>query len=446
MTYEEACAYLYSLERRGVRLGLDRIVGALSDHGNPQESFGSVLVGGTNGKGSVCAFTASVLQAAGYKTGLFSSPHLVDFRERMRVNGRMITREEMTDLVTRIRGSVSRWHLSFFEATTLITFLWFRERGVETAAVEVGLGGRLDATRPVRALVTVIVSIGLDHMRILGATKESIAGEKAGIIRNGVATVLGVSAADAVSTLKARASEIGSPVYERRRCLHVSSIEATPGGSRFEIVSRDGRFGPSNALTLEIGLGGHHQVANAALAVLGLEMLPERYKVDEAALVRGFERIRWPGRFEQVLGSPRVLCDVAHNVDGARYLAATLSARMSVPCRLVIGMVDGKDHNGFLSALAGQVGPVHYCAPQVDRAFAAKDLRAIGKGLGLEGTVHETPTNAIDAALAEAASDEPVLVTGSFYTVGEILTHLRVGPLDPLWQADEVGEMESLPR
>ena len=165
MTYEAAAAYLFSLERRGVRLGLDRVVGAFREHGDPQESFPAFLVAGTNGKGSTSALIASVLQARGLRTGLFTSPHLIDFRERMRVDGRMIPPEAVADLTERIRGSIDRWELSFFEATTLLAFLWFRGRGVEAAAVEVGLGGRLDATRPVRAIVNVVTTIGLDHVR-----------------------------------------------------------------------------------------------------------------------------------------------------------------------------------------------------------------------------------------------------------------------------------------
>ena len=444
MTYQEACAYLYSLERRGVRLGLDRIVGALREHGDPQESFGSVLVGGTNGKGSVCAVAASVLQAAGHRTGLFSSPHLLDLRERMRLDGRMITPGEVTDLLARIRGSIERWHLSFFEATTLVAFLWFRERGVEVASVEVGLGGRLDATRPVRALATVITNIGLDHVRILGATRAEIAGEKAGILRHGTAVVLGVSAADALGVLRDRAEQLGASIYERRRCLRIAGLEGIPQGTRFRVVARPGQPGPSRELTLEIGLAGRHQVANAALAILALSLLPGPYRIGDAALVRGLGRVRWPGRCEEISISPLILCDVAHNLDGARSLAAVLAERYKTRCRLVVGMVDGKDHRGFLAALAGRLGMIHFCTPQVERALPGEKLAAVAATVGLRGRVHTTPADAIDAALAEQGRDEPILVTGSFFTVGEVLRHLRIEPVEQIWSGEPIEKEEGI--
>ncbi len=439
MTYTEACAFLYSLERRGVRLGLDRIVGALRERGDPQESFGSVLVGGTNGKGSVCAFTASCLQAAGHRTGLFTSPHLIDFRERMRFDGRMIAPEEVVDLTARIRGSIEKWHLSFFEATTLMAFLWFRDRGVEVAAVEVGLGGRLDATRPVRALVTVVTTIGLDHVRILGETRRAIAGEKAGILRHGVPLVLGVSSPEALETLCDRAKELSSPTFERRRCLRTHDLESTRLGERFTLSRRADLPGPEGDLHLEIAHGGRHQVANAALAVLALHLIPRSLEVGPEAMQTGIARVRWPGRFERLCDSPGVTCDVAHNLDGARALVSNLQRRGLKDVQLVVGMVDGKDALGFLRRLRGCVSRVYYCSPATDRAMSADRLAAIGDGVGLRGQVHGSPVEAFRAALSEARSEGEILVTGSFFTVGEVLRHIGRTDPDPLWETERTN-------
>lgn len=436
MTYEEACTFLFSLERRGVRLGLDRIVGAFRDHGDPQESFSSLLVAGTNGKGSVTAILASCLQAAGRRTGLFTSPHLLDFRERMRVDSRLIRPEEVVDLVGEIRGSIDRWELSFFEATTLLAFLWFRRRGVEAAAVEVGLGGRLDATRPVRAAVTVVTTITLDHMKILGETRAAIAGEKAGIFRHGVPAAVGASSADAVAVLASRARDVGAPFYERRRCLHVSGIMPTERGSRFKLRPRGAPRGDRSEGSFELPLRGGHQVGNAALAILALSLLPEDERPAADAVRTGLARVRWPGRCETILESPRLLCDVAHNPDGARSLCRTLRERGIERVVLVVGMVEGKDHERFLASLAPRVRFVHYCTPQTERGVQGVLLAGAGERHGLKGIVHRTPSMAVTAALEEASDEDTILVTGSFYTVGEVMGHLGHRPADPLWEGE----------
>ncbi|MDM7916220.1 MAG: Mur ligase family protein, partial [Candidatus Eisenbacteria bacterium] len=325
MTYADACAWLFSLERRGVRLGLDRIVGALREHGDPQLTFPSVLIGGTNGKGSTSAIVASCLQAAGRRTGLFTSPHLIDFRERIRIDGRMIPEGDVVALAGAIRPTVDRWELSFFEATTLLAFLWFRERGVDAAAVEVGLGGRLEASRPVRALVTVVTTIDLDHVKILGETRGAIAGEKAGIFRAGAPAVVSVRHSDALAVLDARARLIGIPIYERRRCLRVSDIALTPRGSRFLVQARPGQPGPREPLEIDLALAGAHQVSNAATAILALSLLPAEMGIDARAIRAGAARARWPGRAEVVRQDPLVICDVGHNPEGAESLSRLLA-------------------------------------------------------------------------------------------------------------------------
>ncbi|MBD3161322.1 MAG: bifunctional folylpolyglutamate synthase/dihydrofolate synthase [Candidatus Eisenbacteria bacterium] len=434
VTYEDSCATLFSLERRGVRLGLDRIVGAFAEHGDPQESFGSILVGGTNGKGSACAMAASCLDAAGLRTGLFTSPHLVDFRERMRIGGEAIAESEVADLVPRIRGSIERWKLSFFEATTLLAFVWFRERGVEAAAVEVGLGGRLDATRPVRALATIVTGVDLDHLRILGPNRAAIAGEKAGIFRRGVPVVLGNLERSAGRVLRDRAREVDAPIFERRM-LRVDAVEPLQEGSRLRIASRPPDL-TLPSLSLRIRLSGIHQVANAALVVLALRLLPEPFCVGMEAIRSGLGRLRWPGRFERIEGRPPVLLDVAHNPHGARALARAIRERGLGPVRLVVGMVGEKDHRGFLSALRGVVGPVHYCAPPTDRALPAPELAEIGATVGLPGTVCPDPADALERARAGAGAGETILATGSIFLIGALQERLGSSPVASLWEPD----------
>jgi dihydrofolate synthase/folylpolyglutamate synthase len=439
VTYEEAKTYLYSLERRGVRLGLDRILGAFHEVGDPQEAFESVLIAGTNGKGSTAALAASTLQAAGRRTGLFTSPHLIDFRERMRIDGRMIPRDAVADLTSASRMTIERWQLSFFEATTLLAFVWFRDSAVDAAAIEVGLGGRLDATRPVRSLVDVVTSISLDHEKILGATLGAIAAEKAGIFRPGVPAAIGVSPAEPALVLRSCARAVGAPLFERRRMIRVSGIQAAGGRSRFRVAPR--LPGPSlleEPLTLDIPLEGDHQVANAALALLALALLPSRIGITREALREGFHRARWPGRAEVLLEAPRIIFDVGHNPDGARSLARVLEERGEGRVRFVIGMVEGKDHAGFLREIASYAVEIHVCTPETDRASPGEAIAQSAAALGIPAIVHPRPADAVDAALARSGDGITTVVTGSFYTVGSAISHLGISLPDPLWEARPV--------
>lgn len=439
MTYEEATSYLYSLERRGVRLGLDRIVGAFRDHGDPQESFRSILIAGTNGKGSTSAIAASCLDASGQRSGLFTSPHLLDFRERMRVCGRMIPKPAVAEIVERIRPACERWELSFFEATTLLAFVWFRDQRIASAAVEVGLGGRLDATRPVRAAVTVVTSIALDHEKILGSTLGAIAGEKAGIIRHGVPVAVGVRGREPLDRLRARAEELGAPFFERRRALRVDTIQETPRGSAFRLQARPGQPGPAGRIPLEISMPGVHQVANAALAVLALSLLPADLRVGDDAIRRGLARVRWPGRMQEVPGKPSILFDVGHNPDGAAAIARCLQRRPSESTRLVLGMVEGKDHRRFLSRIGPLVEAIHLCTPPTERAVKAEELLPLAEAMGVPVSVHPDPASALEAAVSAARPNGTVLVTGSFFTVGAAMEARCIKPPDSLWPDGDEG-------
>lgn len=440
MTFEEATSYLYSLERRGVRLGLDRIVGAFRDHGDPQESFRSVLIAGTNGKGSTSAIVASCLGASGRRAGLFTSPHLLDFRERMRVGGRMIPESAVAEIVGRIRPACEKWELSFFEATTLLAFLWFRDERIEAAAVEVGLGGRLDATRPVDAAVTVVTSIAFDHEKILGSTLGAIAGEKAGIIRAGAPVAVGVRGTEPLAVLRERAILCGAPFFERRRALRVDEIREAARGSAFRLRSRPALPGPPLDLRLHLDLPGLHQIANAALAVLALRLLPDDLRVGDDAIRKGVERVRWPGRMQELPGRPRILLDVGHNPEGAAAIARCLSGDRSGPVRLVLGMVEGKDHRTFIARVGAHASAVHLCTPPTERAVKGEELLSLVESLGLSASVHPDPSSALAAAIAATPPDGAVLVTGSFFTVGAVMAARGIHPTESLWLEEFEGE------
>jgi dihydrofolate synthase/folylpolyglutamate synthase len=276
---------------------------------------------------------ASILQRPGRRVGLFTSPHLVDFRERIRIDATSIGRDAIAARVARDRDVWDRHQLTFFEATTALALSHFREVGIDVAVLEVGLGGRLDATNCVEPLASVITPIGRDHVHILGNTLREIAGEKAGILRRGVPAVIAGGLREATAVLEARAHAIGAPVYFRPRCISVRAIRTGDAETRFRIEPRpvdstrpgDGSLGAFPSLDLTIALPGAHQAANAALAALAA-LVPSGMTVSASEIVRGLARWRWPGRMERPVPGLPLIFDCGHNREGGRVLASALAS------------------------------------------------------------------------------------------------------------------------
>ncbi len=388
-------AYLDALQPLAMRFGLERMERALAALGHPERAFPILQVGGTNGKGSTCAMAAAALAAAGHRVGLYTSPHLVRFNERIQVDGRPVDDAALARRIDAIR-SACPWHedgserLTYFEFATLAGLLHLAEARVTAAVVEVGLGGRFDATTAVRPAVTAVARIGLDHTQLLGDTVEKVALEKAGIFKAGVpAVVHGAQPAGALEVLRAEASRRGAP------------LEIAP-------ADWDG----------EVALPGPHQRGNAGLAAAALRALDAAgVPVDEAAIRLGIATARWPGRLEELGG---VLLDGAHNPQGAAALAAALPAlRPGRPVELVLGVLADKDHVGMLAALAPAVRRLHLVAPASARARPAADLHAQAVALGAEAHVHGGLAEALACARAAAGEAGVVCVAGSLYLVGE---------------------------
>ena len=387
--------YLAGLQPLAMRFGLERMQRALDALGRPERTFPVLHVGGTNGKGSACAMAAAALRAAGHRVGLYTSPHLVRFNERIQVDGAEIADGALAAAVDEVRRACP-WHeggadverLTYFEFATLAGLLHFARERVSVAVVEVGLGGRFDATNAVVSRVAAVARIGLDHTQLLGDTVEQIAFEKAGIFKPGVpAVVYAAQPPGALETLRAEA---------RRRGAHL-------------VVAAPDWAGP-------IALAGPHQRANAAFAAAALAQLDAAgVPVPPEAVARGIATARWPGRLEELSG---VLLDGAHNPDGAAALAAALRAlHPGRPVELVFGVLSDKDHAGMLGALAGAVRRVHVVAPATPRARPAEEVRALARARGLEADVHGSVRDAL--ACASAGGDALVCVAGSLYLVGE---------------------------
>ncbi len=389
--------YLAGLQPLAMRFGLERMERALDALGRPERTFPVLHVGGTNGKGSACAMAAAALRAAGHRVGLYTSPHLVRFNERIQVDGAEIADGALAAAVDEVRRACP-WHeggadverLTYFEFATLAGFLHFARERVSVAVVEVGLGGRFDATNAVVPRVAAVARIGLDHTQLLGDTVEQIAFEKAGIFKPGVpAVVHAAQPPGALETLRAEARRRGAPL----------------------VVAAPDWAGP-------IALAGPHQRANAAFAAAALGQLDAAgVPVPPEAVARGIATARWPGRLEELSG---VLLDGAHNPDGAAALAAALRAlHPGRPVELVFGVLSDKDLAGMLGALAGAVRRVHVVAPATPRARPAEEVRALARARGIEAEVHGSVRDALVCARERAGGDALVCVAGSLYLVGE---------------------------
>ena len=420
---ERSVRYLFGLQSYGIKPGLTRIRALLGALGDPHRTFRSIHVGGTNGKGSTAAMIASVLGSQGYRVGLYTSPHLIDFTERIQVNGRPIPSDRVSALTEKVRqaaGACLSEPPTFFEATTALAFAYFAEATVDCAVIEVGLGGRFDATNVLMPLVSVITTIGLDHQEYLGTTLESIAFEKAGIIKQGVPAVVGRLSPGPLSVIRREA-------VEREASCCVLGGDFDVHGESHEDFSYGGLRRQYGGLSCP--LQGRHQLDNAACAMVVLELADARgLGVGEEAVREGLHAVHWPGRLELVSQRPDVWLDGAHNPQAADALAVhlqTLSARRSPAAKgrmiLVVGMMRDKDRRGVLARLAAVPGVSHLIVTGAAHPRAADPLELArdGEGLGVPVTIGPTVTEAFAHARSLAGPDDTICITGSLLVVGE---------------------------
>jgi dihydrofolate synthase/folylpolyglutamate synthase len=419
MEYQEALDWLLDLEVMGIKLGLTNVRELLSRLGDPQRQFRSVHVAGTNGKGSVSAMTASILKAQGYRTALYTSPHMVDFRERVQVDGLPISRKQLCRLVKEVKGQVDDMCLAkpeacptFFEVTTALAFLHFAELGTELAVVEVGMGGRLDATNVIVPECTAITRIGLEHTRYLGDTLGKIAFEKAGIIKPGVPVVTAEHDPETLGVIRARASELASPLRIVAEGVDFKLIESSLQGTKV-LLHRNG-------MQAFLPLIGSYQASNAGLAFALVECLRSRgIAVSDEAVRRGLETVTWPGRMELVRRRPDVLLDATHTPQGAEAVAEDLRRLVKGRIILVMGVLDDKDLEGVVSPFARISDLGIAVAPLTARAFPAETVcKAMRMHMG-KAEAAGSVVEGLCMALKSAGHEDTVVVTGSIYTLGE---------------------------
>jgi dihydrofolate synthase/folylpolyglutamate synthase len=399
----------------GVELGLPRVRGALARLGDPQRRFAAVQIAGTNGKGSTAAMTESILRAAGVRTGLYTSPHLARFTERIRVGGVEASGDRLAELGERI--AATGVPLTYFEIATALAFLCFAEEGVELGVLETGLGGRLDAVTTCEPCATAVTSIALDHTDYLGGTLREIAREKAGIIKPGVPHLLGPLSAEADDEMERVAREVGAPLLRFGR-----ELLSPPAGA-------------------PLGLAGQHQAANAAIAV---ELAAQSWRalgrpgaLPPDAVKRGLEGVRWPGRLERVASD--LLLDCAHNVEGARALAAALPMLAGDrPVALVVSVVRDKDSAGVLAELAASASTIIATQSSNPRSTPAPELAVAARAALARAGASKVNVQAVpDALLAlnlarrYVGHGGLVVVAGSIFLVGEVRAHVLGEEVDP---------------
>ena len=422
MTYPAAIDYLYGLQKHGIKLGLETMRAVLLAIGNPERRLRVLHIGGTNGKGSTAAMAAAMLQASGVRVGLYTSPHLVEFRERIRVNGVMISEGQLTELVEVIHAALpSVVTPTFFEITTAMALRYFADSAVDIAVLEVGLGGQFDATNVVNPLACAITTIALDHQEYLGRTEEAIAFEKAGIIKAGVPVVIGNMGHEATTVMRRIADERMAPLWK------LGSEFSVVGDSPEQFVYQ----GPAWKFEeLHCSLAGRHQLENAACAIALLEAAAQsNFSVDEAAVQRGMQSVTWEGRLEVIEEDPCVLLDGAHNPAAAivlaRYVEGFQAAHPGSRIILVWGMMRDKDHREFIAPLLPLVSEIVLTQSALARSATIDELRV--PLMDWNKPVHDQPipAEALRMAKKQAAAGDLICVAGSLMLLGDIKAAVR---------------------
>lgn len=427
MNYQETLNYLYNstpvFEHVGAvayKEGLQNTL-ALDKHFNhPHTNFKTIHIAGTNGKGSCSHSLASILQEAGYKVGLYTSPHLVDFRERIRVNGKCISKERVVKFVEDERKFFEPLHPSFFELTTALAFKYFDEQKVDIAIIEVGLGGRLDCTNIISPILSIITNISFDHTQFLGNTLVKIAGEKAGIIKKGVPVIIGEANEETRPVFQSKAKEVNSDiVFAEDNAIVTSSSPMADGGRRYNL---------SNNSTLIGELSGDYQERNMNTILCACNILKQMNIIkNDDVIAKGLANIckntGLLGRWQTIQNNPTVVCDTGHNVGGWNYLAPQIKRQQCNQLRIVFGMVDDKDINSVMYLLPKNA-IYYWTQAESKRAIKAERVAEIAIKHDLRGEIFDNVEVAYTKALKDSNNDDFVFVGGSSYIVADLLTFL----------------------
>jgi dihydrofolate synthase/folylpolyglutamate synthase len=416
--YQEAVRYLYSLQKYGIKFGLSKTSNLLKALGNPHKGQKYIHIGGTNGKGSVAAFIASVLEETGLRVGLYTSPHLVRFTERFRINRVEITREKAADLIWELRdASAHEEPPTFFEATTAMALAYFARENTDIAIMEVGMGGRLDATNVITPLVSVITNISKEHEFFLGSRLLDIAGEKGGIIKERVDVVTGATQRSVIRLFESICKAKTAPMWRLGKDIR---YRTTGSGLHYRGLNRQ-----FNGLRL--GLKGKFQSRNGALALAAIERLEAKgIEVSSRNIREGLKKSIWPGRMQVVAKNPTIILDGAHNPSAMKALADSIKAGLRFrQMILVIGVMEDKEIGQILRRIAPLSDYIIYTRPVYYRAASPETIMAKGARLGKPGEMVPLLTEAIEKAREIADPRDLIVICGSLFTVGEAMTYFN---------------------
>lgn len=430
-SYTQAIDYLYMRLPMFTRVGSSALKADLRNTlelcrrlDDPQDKFVCLHVGGTNGKGSTSHMLAAILQSAGYRTGLYTSPHLLDFRERIRINGGMIPEEEVLRFVNSQRGNIEEIDPSFFEVTVAMAFLYFARQEVDIAVIEVGLGGRLDSTNVIRPLLSVITNIGYDHVSILGNTLAQIAAEKAGVIKPGAPVVIGDKHPETAEVFTRKAAETGSPVSFASSEWEIKRAAQQPDNPellRLEVKSTTGN--DFTFTSVELDLTGTYQLRNlpAVLSTV-IELRKKGYRISDEHIISALRQVKkltgLMGRWQILKRRPLTICDTGHNEDGIREVLKNIALTPFEKLHIVIGMVRDKEISKILGLLPKDAA-YYFCSPDLPRARPAEELRLEAKTFGLRGQSYQSVAEATKAAENQAGGDDLIFIGGSTFVVAE---------------------------
>jgi dihydrofolate synthase/folylpolyglutamate synthase len=429
--YQQSLSYLFSLQKFGIKLGLANMEALMAGLGDPHLGYPSVLIGGTNGKGSTAAFLDSILRESGYRVGLYTSPHLLDFRERIRVQGRAIAERQVAEGADRMRSLIDSLmdpespssprlnsHPTFFEVSTALAFQYFAQREIEMAVVEVGMGGRFDATNVLEPILSIITNVDLDHQEHLGVGLPQIAWEKAGIIREGGRLISGVTRPEAFEVIQRTAHQRGASICRLGSDVTWGIQRITWKGQQISI-----RGLHSDYPNTEIHLLGAHQAANAAAAVAAAEILKDQgFPIPKECIYQGLAKARWPGRMQVLSQNPLLIVDSAHNPAGTQILSQAISDLNGYRrLYLVFGVMKDKDWRSMLQMLGPLAAKVILTRPPTERAADPIHLKEEMATKFGEIEVREEVGEAISLARSLAKEEDAILIAGSIFTAAEAL-------------------------
>ena len=400
MNYKETLEYLFvktpAFQQKGesaYKPGLANVMELDDFYGNPHKNFKTIHIAGTNGKGSVSHTLAAILQSAGYKVGLYTSPHLKDFSERIRVNGKPISEQYVIDFVHEADEIIGKLNPSFFEITTLMAFTYFKHENVDVAVIETGLGGRLDSTNIISPVLSVVTNVSFDHVNLLGNTLEKIAFEKAGIIKKGIPAVVG-------------------EMPNELRPIFTEKTEKV-------VFAED-----NDASDYEFELKGYCQDKNKKTILAAAELLKNEFNITEENIVEGLKNVieltSLMGRWQKLSSAPLIIADTGHNVAGMQYIVSQITDIKASTKRLVIGMVGDKDITSMLNLLPKDA-IYYFCNAKIPRALPAEELKAKASEFGLKGNAYPSVAEALEAAKRDASTSDFIFVGGSNFTVAEII-------------------------